>query len=238
MVTGHIIVTMAEIVVGVDGRKGGWIAAEHDIRSGALAFRPHDNITGLLGAYPDDTVIAIDIPIGLSETLEARSCDRAARKFVGPRGSSVFPAPDRRLLSMKYPEASAFSREHCGKGVTRQSHAIFMKIAEVDAAMSPELQRRVIEVHPEVCFRGAAGCHMKYYKRTKEGFQERHAVLQRVFAQATIPERRRLHGAAPDDILDAAIAAWTAMRHARGQAEQVFPAALRDPRGLLMSITF
>jgi predicted RNase H-like nuclease len=51
----------------------------------------------LLLAHPD-AAIAIDIPIGLTETGEPRLCDVQARRFIDPRKSSIFPAPDRRLL--------------------------------------------------------------------------------------------------------------------------------------------
>jgi predicted RNase H-like nuclease len=42
----------------------------------------------------------------------------------------------------------------------------------------------------------------------------------------------------PDDILDALIAAWTALRHPRNEHERVPDECEYDPRGLRMEIIF
>src|SRR5206468_1411244 len=50
-------------------------------------------------------VIGVDIPIGLPES-GARPADVAARRFVGPRASSVFTTPQRAVLEApSYAEA-------------------------------------------------------------------------------------------------------------------------------------
>src|SRR5262249_22667826 len=47
----------------------------------------------LLHDLPQESLLAIDIPIGLADR-GARRCDVEARRCLGPgRGSSVFPAP-------------------------------------------------------------------------------------------------------------------------------------------------
>jgi predicted RNase H-like nuclease len=188
--------------------------------------------------------IAVDIPIGLTESFQPRLCDQRARRLVGPRSSSVFPAPDRRLLQFSmYSEASKFSRETSTKGLTRQSFAIFNKIAQADHSMSPELQSRFFEVHPEVCFWAAAGRHhLSHPKRKAAGFEERRAILEEVFNGAGIPTRpeaaRLLPGVGSDDVLDAIVAAWTAGRHAQGICERVPESPQLDVRGLRMEIVY
>ena len=53
----------------------------------------------------DLSLIVIDVPIGLLHAGE-RECDRAARKLIGKRRSSVFPAPIRAMLDAEtYEEA-------------------------------------------------------------------------------------------------------------------------------------
>jgi predicted RNase H-like nuclease len=213
-------------VAGVDGCKAGWIAAEYDLDNRPLTYTTHADFSSLLLACLEAARIAVDMPIGLTESFQPRRCDPMARRLIGPRSSSIFPAPDRRLLQFStYPEASAFSREKSGKGLTRQSFGISGKIAEVDSAMSPELQSRGFEVHPEVCFWAAAGRRqLSHPKRKAAGFEERRAVLERVFAGVGIPTRREaeglLHGVGPDDVLDATICAWTAWRHVRCLCER------------------
>jgi predicted RNase H-like nuclease len=84
-------------IVGVDGCPGGWVAIAWDIERHSLTPSLHRNISDLLVAHADAEKIAIDIPIGLAEGAP-RQCDIEARKVLGPRRSSVFPAPDPRLL--------------------------------------------------------------------------------------------------------------------------------------------
>jgi predicted RNase H-like nuclease len=231
-------------VVGVDGCKAGWIAAEYDPDARRLTFTTHADFSSLLLAFVDAASIAVDIPIGLTESFQPRRCDLLARRLIGSRSSSIFPAPDRRLLRFPtYSEASAFSRENSGKGLTRQSFAICGKIAQADSAMSPELQSRVFEIHPEVCFWAAAGRRqLSHPKRKAAGFEERRAILEQVFIGVGIPARREaeglLHGAGSDDVLDATVAAWTAWRHARGRCERVSESPELDTRGLRMEMVY
>lgn len=235
-------------VVGVDGCPGGWLAAAYDLPGPGLAFRVHASFRDLLSAYPDASCIAVDIPIGL--TLgEARSVDGEARKVLGPRRSSVFPAPDARLLetvvdeSLGYAEATERSRSTLGKGLSRQAFAIFPKVYEVNASMTPELRRRVIEVHPEVSFWALAGERpMEHPKKKPEGFDERREHLLGAFGGLAIPARheagRLARPVGADDVLDAIAAAWTARRFAEGRAGR-FPAMPPvDERGLRMEMVY
>jgi predicted RNase H-like nuclease len=232
-------------VIGVDGCKFGWIAAEYDFERGQLTFSTYTDFSSLLHSCAEATSIAVDIPIGLTESFQPRRCDQLARRIIRPRSSSVFPAPDRRLLEIStYSEANMFSRERSGKGLTRQSFAIFYKIRQVDSAMVPELQSRVFEVHPEVCFWAAAGRRpLEHPKRKPDGFEERRTILERVLNGVvgipTLAEAKRLsRGVGPDDVLDATVAAWTAWRHARGECERVPESAELDARGLRMEMVY
>src|SRR5271156_4377261 len=99
-------------IVGVNGCKCGWVAAKYDPDNRKPTFAAHADFSSLLLSYPEAASIAVDIPIGLTESFQPRSCDPLARRLIGPRSSSVFPAPDRRLLKCAiYWEASALSRE-------------------------------------------------------------------------------------------------------------------------------
>jgi predicted RNase H-like nuclease len=140
-------------------------------------------------------------------------------------------------------EASALSREHSGKGLTRQSFAIFNKIAQADSAMSPQLQARVFEIHPELCFWAAAGRRrLSHPKRKAAGFEERRAILEQVLIGVEIPTWRKatglLPGVGPDDVLDATVAAWTAWRQAGGLCERIPESPELDARGLRMEMVY
>src|SRR5204862_7485851 len=104
-------------------------------------------------AVRGESLIAIDIPIGLADST-SRPVDVAARALLGPKqGSRVFPAPSRAALAGKsYAECCALNAEARGVRLSKQSYGILAKIRDVDAQMSPALQARVRETHPEVTF--------------------------------------------------------------------------------------
>jgi predicted RNase H-like nuclease len=206
------------LVVGVDGCPKGWIAIAYDTTREALTsqtFLGPRPFQDLLAAYPEAVCIAVDIPIGLSREI-ARLPDTDARRILGPRRSSVFPAPDPRIVGMAtYAEASAHSRALLNKGISQ----------------------------PEVCFWALAnGTPMEHPKREAAGFEERHALLTAAFPDTPIPMRQEAGRYAPpakaDDILDAIAAAWTARRFAEGRAGRLPDAPLLDERGLRMEIVY
>ena len=229
-------------VVGVDGCPGGWVAIAYDTGAGALSPCVHRSFAELLASYPDAACIAVDIPIGLAEG-EPRRCDVEARRVLGPRRSSVFPAPDPRVLTAPtYEAALARSRSLTGAGVSKQGQAIHAKVLEVNWAMTPARQGRVVEVHPEVSFWALAGGRpMAHHKATPEGFEERRGLLATALG-TTIPTREEARSlarpAAADDVLDAVVAAWSAHRQAEGWASRLPPEPSVDARGLRMEIVY
>lgn len=229
-------------VLGVDGCPGGWVAISYDTEAGTLVPRVHASFAEILPAYPDAAAIGVDIPIGLAEGAP-RDCDVEARRVLGPRRSSVFPAPDPRVIdALTYEEAVELSRSLTDKGISRQGFAIYAKVAEVNRVVTPEQQYRVFEVHPEVSFWALAGGRpMDHHKGTPEGYEERRALLASAFP-VPIPAREEARGlarpATPDDVLDAVVAAWTAQRHAQRQAGRLPADPPADARGLRMEIVY
>jgi predicted RNase H-like nuclease len=154
----------------------------------------------------------IDIPIGLPQS-GPRRCDVEARQMVGPRRSSVFPAPVRGILgSTTYDDAARRCRALSGKGLSRQAFGILAKVHEVDWLMTPERQRHLVEVHPEVSFTAVSGAPMAHYKKTTAGRDERLAALRMSFADVDGHAHSRIEGVGDDDVLDAFAAAWSARR--------------------------
>lgn len=228
--------------VGVDACRGGWVAVW--VVDARLNARFHKSFAELVTAHPHVACIAVDIPIGLS-SAGVRACDKAARTLLGPpRDSSVFPAPDPRLLTVPdFAAATARSMALTQKGVSRQVFGTFPKVAEVDELMTPLLQNWVVEAHPEVSFWAMAGKQPTVHsKSTPAGYEERRALLARVLGirmPATKLESRDLvPKAAPDEVLDAAAAVWTAQRVADGLAERVTEQVELDRRGRRMEIVY
>ena len=107
-----------------------------------------------------------------------------------------------------------------GKGVSKQAHALRNKIFEVEP--HAEKNTRIVEVHPEISFREMAGRSLTSSKKTWDGLFERLALLKNVGLDLVKVLPKSGTGAAPDDVVDAAAAAWTASRLAHGSARS-FP---------------
>jgi predicted RNase H-like nuclease len=144
------------LATGVDGCKFGWIAITLDTDSWVITHALHPDGVTLFNAYSESAVIAIDIPIGLTEQ-GARQCDQAARSLLGrPRSSSVFPAPIRPALAARNrQEADRITRQVDGRGVGAQAWNIYNRVRDMDGLLrsSNRLRERPYEAHPEVCFR-------------------------------------------------------------------------------------
>jgi predicted RNase H-like nuclease len=212
------------IVAGVDGCKAGWLCVAKDLDTGLITSAVFSNAQLLLQQKPEPLIIAVDIPIGLTE-VGPRQCDIAARKLLGPRRSSVFPAPIRPALQSKTRQhADEIRRNIEGKGVSKQSFAIFKKVLEFDTILStkPHLQDRVKEIHPEVCFWAWNNQRpMAYKKKSKEGKAERRNLIVEYFGTKAVQETRTKYLAkhvSDDDIHDAFAALWTAERIFEGKA--------------------
>jgi len=225
-------------VAGIDGCRGGWISFKVDLASLSTSVALID-LPSILRNKPNGLVIlAVDIPIGLLDG--SRACDKAARKLLGqPRGTSVFAAPCRASLSSKnHAAASATNLRITGRGLSQQAWGIASKIKQVDDAITQECQTWVFEVHPEVCFWALAKERpMKHGKKTQAGVNERLDLLRSIFLDIERHLQNRPANVGKDDLLDAAVAAWTALRLRKSEARQVC-APERDDTGLMAAIWY
>jgi predicted RNase H-like nuclease len=137
------------------------------------------------------------------------------------------------LDAANYADALALSRRHSGIGLSVQAWNLVPKIKELDARLTPQLQRRIAEAHPESSFAELAGHPLLYRKSTSTGQQERRALLRPHFPN--IDELVQTQSRYEIDVLDACAAAWTARRIAAGTARW-FGDDQRDGRGLRMIV--
>ncbi|HTO71773.1 MAG TPA: DUF429 domain-containing protein [Myxococcota bacterium] len=218
--------------VGVDGCRGGWIAAT---RAGARRIA---RVAELFACALTPTVVAIDIPIGLTDA-GPRRCDAEARRRLGPaRGASVFAAPIRPMLpAQSHAEACALGRAADGRALSLQCWGIVPKIREVDALVCADAAARgaLREVSPELSFALMNGGKALAAKRSAAGALERRQLVEAAFGAAARRALTELHETA--DVLDAFAALWSAERITRGEA-LVLPAdPPRDAWGIAMSIS-
>ena len=237
---------------GVDGCKGGWfviiasVTNEDSQLPAQCVLKLKSSFvtsafTEVLSERTDCELVCVDIPIGLSDGNRPRECDVAARKILrGPRASSVFPVPIRPCLAAKdYETACRISFKHSGKKLSMQSFYILDKIRQVDNLMTPVLQHRFREIHPEVSFWALNDKKaMQYNKRRLVGRKERMKVLSTVFSdiEKIVAKARKPREVAPDDILDALVAAWTAGQTVVGKAGTLPQNPELDSKGLKMEI--
>ena len=216
-------------VAGVDGRRGGWVVAIVDLAA-APRLESLEYVAPLAPTLAGDlAVIAIDMPIGLSDE-GPRACDLAARKLLQPHGTRVFPAPPRVALAhaRDYDAACRASISATGKSLSKQTWNLLPAIAEVDALAD---DNRIVECHPELAFALMQGHPVDERKKTPEGRAVRLDLLRRWLPDLGDP-------AYGDDGLDALACAWSASRVAAGSAI-VLPAGdpPRDSAGRPMRIT-
>ena len=81
------------LIGGADGCKGGWLLVTKDLKSGCISYKPCRSTHDLFFNASSLDVLALDIPIGLTDK-GPRKCDLQARRLLkAGRASSVFPAP-------------------------------------------------------------------------------------------------------------------------------------------------
>jgi predicted RNase H-like nuclease len=219
-------------VLGVDGWRGAWVGALLDGRSVTLLALP--DVAAVL-AVPDVELIAIDMPIGLSDD-GPRACDIAARRLLGRARSSVFPAPLRAVLGCaNYADACAVSRTASGKALSVQAWNLVPSMHALDAALDDVPPGHVLEVHPELAFR-ALDDRVEAPKASARGLAQRVRALQPAMdvldALSAAPP-----GVPAVDALDACAAAWSARRRADGVGDCVGDGTV-DRRGRPMRISW
>ena len=210
------------LVIGVDGCKDGWVAASLN-DSNTVSVTVHKKFADLLSAANGASCIGVDIPIGLPVD-GFRKADLEARGVL-PLGlrKSVFMTPPREALeAATHAQGSTICKCLTGAGMSQQAYALRYKIFEVQPLAVRDA--RIFEVHPEVSFfalmRELETTVVLRSKKTWNGMWARWNALQA--ADVVVPTALGAGGlSACDDVLDAAVAAWTARRKLRGLAQSL-----------------
>jgi predicted RNase H-like nuclease len=197
-------------VAGADVWKGRWVVVVLDEGHFTRAFVA-PTIGEALGELADAVAIGIDMPIGLPPAGERRPADLEARAFVGKRRNSVFFTPSEALLTKEtLREANQLARDEEWPGISAQAFALKEQILAVQPMAAAD--ERIWEVHPEVSFAEAnGGVPLEWAKTSWNGVALRRAILEthHIFLPNDLGQ-----GGTADvaDVLDAAIAAWSAGR--------------------------
>jgi predicted RNase H-like nuclease len=226
-------------VAGIDGCRSGWLIVEAhtDLSKAELNFAPnwHD-------VKSTARVIAVDMPIGLSRD-GVRQCEVEARRLLSPCASRVFKTIARgalRFAQKDWNVANQWSKDQGFGGISKQIWNIRPKIKEIDRAIAPADQLRVVEAHPELAFARLNGGRPLDSKHTRGGLLARQALLQRAgFTNLDgWLQSLRGRGAKADDLFDACVLVLTARNILRGDGREVPAVEQRDSRGLKMAIAY
>ena len=216
-VRGAFLTSGSGRVLGIDAAaKYGWVGVVLD--DGSFDSARVGTLRAVIDWAEPVDAIGVDIPIG-HVANGSRRADTEARAFVGARASSVFAAPPIDVLgAASYGEANASLAARGVPMLSRQAWALIPKI--VEAASIAATDERVFEVHPEVSFRELAGENLNWSKKSWNGLHLRRRLLAE--AGVALPEViSEVAGIAADDVVDAAIAAWSARRIATGVARSL-----------------
>lgn len=230
------------LYIGLDGARGGWVAALWRPAADRLTIRRLETLDALPALSP--SLACIDMPLGLTEAAApgGRPCDRAARRLLrtmGGRASSVFSPPCRgALTAQSHADATARNRASGADapGLSVQAFNLFPLLRQVDALATPAIQSWLVEAHPELAFARLNGGTALPPKRQADGRTARQALLAEVLPPLDV--KPAALKAAWDDLLDAAVLAHLAQAVATGRARRTPQAPDKDARGLRMEIWF
>jgi predicted RNase H-like nuclease len=219
--SGEYYPSYQKTVWGIDGCRAGWLAVSlsNDGSTRAYLLRTHAE---LLELFHTADRILIDMPIGLSEQMPTRTCDRLLRQALGNRyASSVFSPPVRAAVyAHSYAEACELNAAIAGKKISKQTWFITAKIRQIDTILRqyPALRHIVYESHPELLFQRLHQLQpLIAKKRSLEGKQIRLQLLAEVIPTihesfASIRQAYARKDVADDDCLDALVLAYFAQR--------------------------
>lgn len=225
--------------VGIDGCKGGWLAAE--INDGILSLHKFADLNELAEKLSFDSCL-IDMVIGLQENEEQIRPDAMARKILKGRASTVFTSPCRKAVYGETKEERLEANvQVLHKKFGSTTDAIIPKMREVDEFLQTNTQYKNViqESHPEVCFARLNGSVLMTSKHDLDGIRERAAVIRKYLPEVTerwLSTRSRTMKCKEDDIVDSVCLAVTANLMLQGKTETIPPEPSLDDTGLLMQM--
>ncbi len=226
-------------VAGIDGCRTGWLVVESSLNLKEQSWRiaPNWNAIGR-----DAQVIAVDMPIGISSS-GVRQCEVEARSVLTPFASRIFKTLPRgalRFAQKDWALANQWAKDqNCG-GISKQIWNIRPKMIEIDVAITPGMQKRIYEAHPELAFARLNGGTPLVSKHGAAGLAVRKRLLMRAgFAKLDKwLQDLRGSGAKADDLLDACVLVLTARHVVKGEVRMLPVVAERDARGLRMAMVY
>ena len=229
-----MIKTLPTHCVGIDGCKDGWVAVYCPTFSFKQAQAQHyRELSDLTNDFTPNSIIIIDIPIGLPNHMPNRPCDIEARKFLGHRSSTIFSPPCHdALYSTNYDEAKIINLKKTGKSISKQSWFLSKKIMETKNFIKNQNNFVLKEGHPECSFAQYNGKPIAENKKGMHGILKRLEILAKL--EFNVPELSQMipkeTKVGIDDLLDASILCWTAKRLLQGESRTLPASTLANEK--------
>ena len=228
------------LCIGVDGCKGGWIAAV--IEREEFRVEKYTKIDDIVERYPEFDEFLVDMVIGFPSNDTHIRPDTTARKIIAARSSTIFAVPSRQAVYAESEEEQVQkNREALGKGLAKQTMAIIPKMREVDVFLNQvSMYKNVIkESHPEVCFARLNGSVVMSKKSDTLGMRERVHILNRFLPKLTqnyVLQLAKMYKCNADDIIDAICLAITGNLNLQGRGETIPKNPMTDEMGMVMQM--
>lgn len=226
--------------IGVDGCKGGWIAAI--ISRGNLKIDRYETISDIVKVYPEFDEFLVDMVIGLPSNKNHVRPDTYARQIIKERSSTIFPAPCRQAVYAKtVAEAYEENERVLGKKFTPLTLGIIPKMRELDSFLQNNRKYKNVikESHPEVCFAKLNSKTMLSKKSEIDGIEERIQLLANYIPDLSTIKLLTLSRSLKcsiDDIVDALCLSITANLAAQGYYEVIPNSPMSDDTELRMQM--
>lgn len=245
-------------IAGVDGCRGGWIAAIAE-NGGESQLLVAPTLATLLAGREPPLLLAIDMPIGLPDRIGAsRGPEPLVRAKLGRLRNAVFNMPSRQaveaviqpwsgmaelLQAHRQTNLVARATSSTGAGCSIQAFCLFDKVREIDALLRDDfaLSECIRETHPELVFRTLKGTPLDTPKKVagrinQAGMAERRALLIGAGLDPALVAQAPPRGAAADDALDALACLVCAREIAAGRGRPFPDPPGRDSHGLPVAI--
>jgi predicted RNase H-like nuclease len=201
---GCVMEPSSQTFIGLDGIPGAWVAV---YLAGRSQYFDYGSLDRLLAISYQRAMI--DVPIGLPRR-GYRACDRQARALVGP---CVFLGTRWNVWTFNTCEqANETYWQNDDEGISRQLWCIRDKLKEINELITPQLQLRLKETHPELVFWRLNGEKSLAKKKSSEGRKQRISLLRRRGIEKIDQwlEHRHGTGIGRDDLIDACACALAA----------------------------
>ena len=173
---------------GIDGCKFGWIVIGI-AKDQSFIVKKYRTFQDFFQEFPNAKKYLIDMPLGLADQNYFRDIEKLAREKLKPnKTSTIFSPPCRAaVFAQTYESAKEINIKLTGKSISIQAWNICQKIREMDEFLieNKSVISKIHEAHPEICFASLNnGKPLISKKKTKEGQQERLALLKQYFPKS------------------------------------------------------